>query len=174
LLTDGLPALALGLEKGDPDIMDLPPRPVREPIINRLMVVGMVVQTIAITGVVLAAYYIGRSWNSADLTLASTMAFVTLSASELMRAYTARSERVSLLRLGVFSNPVMQYAVLLSIVLLLSAVYIPFFQPAFATTPLDSRAWAVVLPLLFVPSIAAEITKAFVRLRARQRPVVPA
>nr|HID13904.1 cation-translocating P-type ATPase [Anaerolineae bacterium] len=172
LLTDGAPALALGLEKGDPDIMEQPPRPVREPIINRLMVVGMIVQTIAITAVVLTAYYTGWAWDALDLALARTMAFVTLSASELARAYTARSERASLFRLGVFSNKYMQYAVLLSIVLLLSAVYIPFLQPIFDTAPLGIREWTVVLPLLLVPAIAAEITKAVVRLRARRHAVV--
>jgi len=169
LLTDGAPALALGLEKGDPDIMEQPPRPVREPIINRPMVAGIVAQTIAITAVVLTAFYVGWGWTSSNLALAQTMAFVTLSASELARAYTARSERVSLFRLGVFSNKFMQYAVLLSIVLLLSVVYVPFLQPVFNTVPLGVREWTVVLPLLLVPSVAAEVTKAIVRLRARPR-----
>ena len=84
-----------------------------------------------------------------------------------MRAYTARSERASLFRLGVFSNKYMQYAVLLSIVLLLSVVYVPFLRPIFNTMPLGMQEWTVVLPLIFVPAIAAEMTKAVVRLRAR-------
>lgn len=167
LLTDGAPALALGLEKGDPDIMEQPPRPVREPIINRPMRLGIIVQTIAITAVVLAAYYTGWAWNPSNLSLAQTMAFVTLSASELVRAYPARSERASLFRLGVFSNKYMQYAVLASIVLLLSVVYVPFLQPVFNTVPLGVREWTVVLPLLLVPGIVAEITKAIVRLRGQ-------
>jgi Ca2+-transporting ATPase len=169
LLTDGAPALALGMEKGDPDIMEQPPRPVHEPIINRSMVVGIIVQTIAITAVVLTAYYVGWSWDSGDLALAQTMAFVTLSASELVRAYTARSERASLFRLGVFSNHVMQYAVLASIVLLLGVVYIPFLQPIFDTVPLGVREWTIVLPLLLVPGIAAEVTKAITRTHTQQR-----
>jgi Ca2+-transporting ATPase len=169
LLTDGAPALALGLEKGDPDIMEQPPRPVHEPIINRLMVAGIVVQTIAITAVVLTAFYVGWAWAPSNLALAQTMAFVTLSASELARAYTARSERVSLFRLGIFSNQYMQYAVLLSVVLLLGVVYMPFLQSVFNTVPLGVREWTVVLPLLLVPSAAAEITKAIVRLRGRPR-----
>jgi len=172
LLTDGAPALALGLEKGDPDIMQQPPRPVREPIINRSMFVGIIVQTIAITTAVLTAYYTGQAWNPSNPALAQTMAFVTLSASELVRAYTARSERASLFRLGVFSNKFMQYAVLASIVLLFSVVYIPFFQPVFKTVPLGIQEWTVVLPLMLVPSIAAEITKAVVRWRTRSRAAV--
>ena len=163
LLTDGAPALALGLEKGDPDIMEQPPRPVQEPIINRPMVIGVIVQTIAITTVVLLAFFIGLAWDPDNFALAQTMAFVTLSASELVRAYTSRSERVSLWRLGIFTNPYMQYAVLASFVLLLGAVYVPFLQPIFNTVPLGSREWSVILPLLLVPSIAAEITKAVLR-----------
>jgi Ca2+-transporting ATPase len=168
LLTDGAPALALGLEKGDPDIMDLPPRPVREPIINKLMLVGIIVQTIAITGVVLAAYYIGLQLDPVNRMLAQTMAFVTLSFSELLRAYTARSERVSVFKLGLFSNKYMQYAVLLSLVLLLAVVYIPFFQPVFKTVPLTTSEWSIILPLLLVPSIAAELTKAVINLIERK------
>jgi Ca2+-transporting ATPase len=174
LLTDGAPALALGMEKGDPDIMEQPPRHAHEPIINRRMLVGIIVQTIAITTVVLTAYYTGRAWDLSNPALAQTMAFVTLSASELVRSYTARSERASLFRLGVFSNNYMQYAVLLSIVLLFSVVYIPFLQPVFHTVPLGPREWQVVLPLLLVPGIAAEITKAVMRWRDRRRPAVAA
>jgi magnesium-transporting ATPase (P-type) len=59
LITDGAPALALGLEKGEPDIMDRPPRPVEEPVINRQMVWGIAVQTIAITAATLIAFIIG-------------------------------------------------------------------------------------------------------------------
>jgi len=163
LLTDGAPALALGLESGDPDIMDRPPRPVREPIINRLMTIGISVQTVAITGAVLGAFYIGRMWEPGNTLLAGTMAFVTLSASELMRAYTARSERVSLFRLGVFGNKYMQYAVVVSLLLLLSVIYVPFLQPIFRTVPLGTREWIVILPLLLVPSVAAEVTKLMIR-----------
>ncbi len=163
LLTDGAPALALGLEKGDPDIMEQPPRPVREPIINRPMIAGTIIQTIAITTVVLIAYYTGLAWAPQNYALARTMAFVTLSASELVRAYTARSERVSLFRLGVFSNRYMQYAVSASMALLLAAVYIPFMQPIFGTVPMGVREWSVALPLLFVPGIAAELTKVALR-----------
>ena len=175
LLTDGAPALALGLEKGDPDIMEQPPRPVKEPIVNRLMVIGILVQTLAITAVVLTAYYIGRAWEPGNPLLAKTMAFVTLSASELFRAYTARSERASLFRLGIFSNKVMQYAVLLSLVLLLGVVYIPFFNAIFNTVPMGLREWRVVLPLLLGPAVAAEITKAIIRLlRRRRQPIMAA
>ncbi len=166
LLTDGAPALALGLEKGDPDIMDQPPRPPKEPVINRPMIRGIVVQTIAITTVVLIAFLQGLRWGNGHLELAQTMAFVTLSASELLRAYTARSERYPLLRLGIFTNRTMQYAVGASLLLMLGAVYLPFLQPIFDTVPLGLREWEIVGPLLCVPAVVAEINKA---LDSRQR-----
>ncbi|MEW6403742.1 MAG: cation-translocating P-type ATPase, partial [Chloroflexota bacterium] len=136
LITDGAPALALAMEKGDPDIMDRKPRAKNEPIVNRSMGVGIVVQTIAQTSAVLSAFAVGlywhidqalpaginpilgliqHDWRGVDVQTAETMAFVTLSLCELFRAYTVRSERSSLFKIGVFSNRWMQYAVGLSI-----------------------------------------------------------
>jgi Ca2+-transporting ATPase len=161
LLTDGAPALALGLEKGDPDIMSRPPRPTREPVINREMQIGMVIQTIFITTAVLLAFRIGLSWEGVEL--AESIAFITLSVSELLRAYTSRSERFSLWGIGVFSNKYMQYAVALSLVLLGLVIYVPFLQPIFNTTSVGLREWGLMLPLIFLPSIAAEATKWFLR-----------
>jgi Ca2+-transporting ATPase len=159
LITDGAPALALGVEKGDPDTMDQPPRPAHEPIINRFMQIGIGVQTAAITSVTLIAYFVGLAAHPEAPQYAETMAFVTLSFSELLRAFTARSERYPLLRIGLFSNRTMFYAVASSLVLLLLVIYVPFLQPVFNTVPLGVAQWELVLPLLAVPAIAAEITK---------------
>jgi Ca2+-transporting ATPase len=90
------------------------------------------------------------------------MAFVTLSFSELLRAFTARSERYPLLRIGPFSNRNMNIAVLVSAALLLAAIYVPFLNNVFDTIQLGWEHWQYILPLLFVPSIAAEVTKAIV------------
>jgi Ca2+-transporting ATPase len=159
LVTDGAPALALSTEKGDPDIMQQRPRPVKEPIINRYMQVGIVIQTVAITTVTLIAYYIGRFTDPQHIEFAETMAFVTLSCSELLRAYTARSEYYPILKIGLFGNKFMNYAVLSSLVLIMLVVYIPFLQTIFNTQPLGWMQWSEILPLLIVPSAAAEITK---------------
>ena len=156
LLTDGAPALALGMEKGDPDIMEQPPRPVTEPIINRTMLIQIAVMTVVLTGAVFVSYLVGLATS---VVLAQTMAFVTLAGAELPIAYTARSERYALLRLGIFGNKWMQYAVVASIVLLLAVVYLPFLQGAFDTVPLGLEHWAVVLPMVLLPATTAEITK---------------
>jgi len=188
LLTDGAPALALAMEKGDPEIMQRKPRPPSEPIINRLMQVGIGIQTIAQTGVVLVAFVIGLLWNleagalkpagvnpflyvlqhnwrGVDVQTAETMAFVTLSLCELFRAYTVRSEKVSIFKLGVFSNKYMQYAVGLSIFLMILVVSVSFLQPIFNTHFPDLREWGVILGLALVPAVSEEVFKAYLRWR---------
>ncbi|HRU94896.1 MAG TPA: cation-translocating P-type ATPase C-terminal domain-containing protein, partial [Anaerolineae bacterium] len=158
------PALALGLEKGDPDTMTRPPRPPQEPVINREMIAGVAVQTVAIAGTVLWAYlrgsYYAEKTGQDAVMLAQTMAFVTLVLSELFRAYTSRSERYPLFKLGLFSNKWMQVAVGFSVALLLIVVFVPFFQPIFGTVPLDDlEEWLVILPLVLIPSVVAELQK---------------
>lgn len=167
LITDGAPALALATEKGDPDIMDHPPRPSSEPIINRFMQAGIAVQTVAITAATLFAYFMGLRLFPEQLEIAETMAFVTLSFSELLRAYTARSERLPVIKIGVFGNRFMNYAVIFSAILLFAVIYIPFLNPIFDTMPLGWEQWRLILPLLFVPSLAAELTKVIASRRER-------
>jgi Ca2+-transporting ATPase len=163
LVTDGAPALALGTEKGDPDIMEHPPRPADEPIINRFMIKGIVVQTIAITIATLGAFYLGggalKSSSADARILSETFAFVTLSLSELFRAFTARSEYYPLTKIGIFSSKNMNLAVLVSIILVLMVVYVPFLQVIFDTIDLRWIDWVEILPLVLIPSIAAEIMK---------------
>jgi Ca2+-transporting ATPase len=156
LITDGAPALALGVERGDPDIMQHPPRHPNEPIINKRMTIGIIAQTIAITSVTLVAYFVGLAYFPEH---AKTMAFVTLSFSELLRAFTARSENYPILKIGLFTNRAMNLGVLLSLVLLLAVVYTPFLGKIFNTVPLGWDQWQYVLPLLFIPALAAEVTK---------------
>jgi len=184
LITDGAPALALAVEKGDPDIMQQKPRAKSEPIVNRSMMVGLSVQTIAQTSAVLTAFGLGliwhleagasvignpltyllqHDWRGVDVQTAETMAFVTLSLCELFRAYTVRSERASIFQIGVFSNPYMQYAVGLSMALLLLVCSLPFLQPIFNTHFLSGREWAIVVGLAHIPATAEEITKFFLR-----------
>jgi Ca2+-transporting ATPase len=163
LVTDGAPALALGLEKGEPGIMRRPPRPTGEPVINREMQWGIVIQSVAITSAVLAAFIYGLRSFPGDLAAAQTLAFVTLTASELLRAFTSRSERYSLFSIGVFSNRWMLLAVSSSFLLLLAVLYVPFLQPFFSVMPLGLWEWLVILPLVLIPSIAAELTKLVLR-----------
>ncbi|MEJ5198132.1 MAG: cation-translocating P-type ATPase, partial [Anaerolineae bacterium] len=163
LITDGAPALALGLEKGEPDIMKRAPRHPDEPVIDPTMRLRILIQGIVDTIAVLTVFRIGLSWYPENVHHAQTMAFAVLSISELLRAYSARSEYFSVLRIGVFTNKYMQYAVLSSLAILLAIIYVPFLDPVFDTAFLGMRDWMVILPFLFVPVIAAEITKIITR-----------
>jgi Ca2+-transporting ATPase len=163
LVTDGAPALALGLEKGDPDIMDRPPRPPEEPVINREMTWRVALQGVADVVAVLGAFLLGNPFNPATLDVAESMAFITLAVSELLRAYTIRSEHHSVFSIGVFSNKYMQYAVLTSLVLLMAVVYVPFLNPIFNTHPLSLIQWLQMLPFILLPAAVVEITKTFLR-----------
>lgn len=186
LITDGAPALALAMEKGDPDIMEQKPRSKNEPIINRSMGLGIAIQTIVQTSAVLLAFGFGliwhleagaqipagmnpvaylfqHDWRGVDVQTAETMAFVTLSLCELFRAYTVRSERASILKIGIFSNKWMQYAVGLSIGLLIIVCAVPFLQPIFNTHFLSLGEWSIVIGLALMPAVAEEITKFFLR-----------
>ncbi len=190
LLTDGAPALALAMEKGDPDIMRRKPRPTNEPIINKSMGLGILIQTITQTGATLTAFCLGLlwhlqqslpaganpltylfnyDWRGVDVQTAETMAFVTLSLCELFRAYTVRSERLSIFSIGVFSNRYMQYAVGLSIGLMLLVVGLPFLQPIFNTHFMNLNEWLIVIGLALIPAVSEEITKAYLRFQDRKR-----
>ncbi len=184
LLTDGFPALALAVEKGEPQVMQRPPRPKNEPIIKKSMRIGLTIQTVCQTAVALGAFLLGLwwhpgaalppgqsplltllrfNWTGVDVQTAETMAFITLALCELFRAYTVRSERLSVFQLGLFSNRAMQPAFLVSLVVLLSVVNVPFLQPVFNTHFLAAREWMVVLGLAVIPAIVEEITKFFLR-----------
>lgn len=190
LLTDGAPALALAMEKGDAEVMVRKPRPSKEPIINGPMRLGIVIQTITQSVATLGAFALGLlwhlragtvlppgtnpllyllqyNWRGVDVQTAETMAFVTLSLCELFRAFTVRSERVSIFRLGVFSNRYMQMAVGVSLILLLLVIYVPFLQPIFNTHTMTFTEWTVVLVLSLIPAGAEEITKAYLRWREK-------
>ena len=188
LITDGAPALALAMEKGGPDIMQRKPRSKSEPIINGTMRLGILIQTIAQTSAVLIAFGLGliwhleagaavpagvsplayllqHDWRGVDVQIAETMAFVTLSLCELFRAYTVRSEYVSIFRIGPFSNRYMQLAVGISILLLLLVCILPPLQAVFNTHFLSGREWGIVLGLALIPAVAEELTKLYLRLR---------
>jgi Ca2+-transporting ATPase len=173
LVSDGAPALALGMEKGEPGIMDRPPRPVGEPLINREMLIGISVQSVVMTIAVLGSYLLsgvhtGVTMDDPMLPTWQTVAFATLTQSELIRAFTARSERISVLRLGVFSNKTMNMAVLFSIVVVIAVIYVPFLNSIFGTVPLAFVDWVWILPFALMASVAAELTKIYLRARAKK------
>ena len=163
LVTDSFPALALGREKGEPDIMKQPPRKKSESIINGSMKVNILVQSLAIFVAVFTSFVLGLTvfFKDAEVPIegARTMAFATLILAELFRAYGARSERTSVFKLGLFSNKFMNISVAGSIGLLLAVIYIPGVNGIFDNIALGFLPWIPILLLALIPFVASEVHK---------------
>jgi Ca2+-transporting ATPase len=166
LVTDAFPALALGTEKKEPGLMSDPPRNPAEPIINRGMIVNIAVQATVMTAAVLFAFWLGCVQGGGSpgadgpwLVNGRTYAFVTIISCELLRAYTARSERYTIFRIGVFSNRNMNLATILSFALLFVVMLVPAMRDVFNVNQLRFSDWDVVALIAFLPLIFGELTK---------------
>ncbi|MFO1199288.1 MAG: HAD-IC family P-type ATPase [Burkholderiaceae bacterium] len=174
LVSDGAPALALGMEKGERDTMKRPPRAPTEPVIDRDMALGIGVLGVVDAAAILTVFWLAMQRYPGHLEAAQTMAFVTLCTSELIRAFTARSERQSVFTIGLASNRWMVWAVAASFVLVLAVVYVPFLRPFFDTVPLGADDWLLMLPFFFASPAAMELLKVHFRARAARAPAAPA
>lgn len=164
LVTDSLPALALGMEPVEPGVMKQKPRDSRKSIFADGFAASMIFYGVLVGVITLAAYWLGEyvlsNPNVADGT-ANTMAFATLVFGELTRAFAVRSETRSIFSIGVFSNSAMNKAFLVSLSLQLAVLFIPFLQEIFKVQSLTGMEWLIVILLSLVPLIVSEITKAF-------------
>lgn len=163
LVTDGAPAVALGMEKGEPNIMKHPPRPPKEPVINKDMLIMILAASVSFIFAILIPYKLALSRFANNIAAAQTVAFTTLVCSELIRAYTSRSEYYSVFSIGLFSNRWMVLASLSSFILLLLAIYLPPFQVIFGTFPLNLSDWLKILPFIFITPLVSEIVKVILR-----------
>jgi len=160
LITDAFPALALGMEKKEPNIMSMPPRNPDEPIINRDMWISIAIQSTVLTVAVLASFY--YAWIQYDnVSIARTYAFVTLVVSELLRAYTTRSERYTVLKIGIFSNKSMNLATIVSLAMLLLVMLVPALERLFSLEPFHMKDWNIVFAFAILPFLSGEISKVF-------------
>lgn len=160
LVTDSFPALALGVEKGEPDIMNHPPRNTDEPILDRRMLLGVSFQSLAIAAASLLSFWWAQNtFGSEDLVIVRTVVFTTLITAELLRAYSSRSQKYTLFRIGFFSNRQMVLATLGAFALLLVVLYVPFLQDIFYTQALTLNEWKVIIPLAFIPLVVGELSK---------------
>ena len=172
LLTDGAPALALGLEPAGPDAMRRPPRPRGSGVITRRTWLG-----IAVTGLIMAAGTLfvldyalpgGYISGSGGLLRAQTMAFTTLVLFQIFNVFNARSFGRSAFA-GLFRNPWLWGALLLSLLLQVLVVYAPFLHPAFGTVPLSLQEWGLCAA---VASTVLWLREAG-RLASRAQEIVP-
>ena len=144
LVTDGAPALALGIDPADPFIMDRPPRPKNEGVITRQMWFGIlfvgVIISIGTLFILDASLPGGLIEGSGNMSYAQTMAFTTLVFFSLFNVFNARSDEQSAF-IGIFSNHWLWGAILLSVLLQIAVIYVPFLQQAFSTVPLTIGDW---------------------------------
>jgi Ca2+-transporting ATPase len=167
LVTDGLPALALGVEPVEAGTMRRPPRPQSESIFARGLWRSAIWVGLLMAGVTLAvqAFAIGQGWPW------QTMVFTTLALLQLGNALAVRSETDSFFRLGLRSNLPLTIAVVATFAIQLVLVFVPAFQPIFETVALTPVQLALVLGASTLGFVAVEVEKWVGRRRAdRQGP----
>lgn len=167
LVTDTLPALALGLEKADKDLMKHKPRKASESVFANGIGVGIIYQGILEAALTLIAYYYGHTHFSEAV--AVTMAFATLGLIQLTHAFNVRSTTKSLFTIGIFSNKYLNGAALLSGLLVLIVIIVPFMNDLFDVVQLNREQWLVVVlsAISIIPIV--EIIKLFMRSFSRTR-----
>ncbi len=160
LVTDGLPALALGLEPSSPDVMTRCPRDPREPPITRSMALKIVVLGVVMAIATLAVFVISYDENP-DALRSRTMAITTLVLLQLFFVLSVRSETESIFRERFRTNHRLYYAFLASVGILLLIIYLPPLNAAFKTVPFQLDEWALVLPFSLAGLVANEVLKFF-------------
>lgn len=161
LVTDGLPALALGVEPPEPKIMEKKPRDPKEKIINLPMSIKML-----FVGIIIMVGTLGifKAYLGFGLVYAQTMAFTTLVIFQMFRVLNLRSEEHSLFKIGICSNMKLVFAVCISIFLQLFVIYTPFMQNVFGTTALNIIDWIYIVAVSSSIMIFMEITKILKKL----------
>ncbi len=171
LVTDSLPALALGVEKVEEGTMERPPREAGESLFANGFARRLCLQGSMVGLLTLGAYFLGEYVLSdpslADQT-ANTMAFATLTLCQLFHAFDVRSEEESLFHMGILSNPAMNRAFVIGLVMQLLVLCFPPLQVIFSTVALSAAEWAVVLVLAVTPVVVCETGKALRRRREKR------
>lgn len=170
LVTDSLPALALGMEPVEKTAMTQPPRGKEEPLFSKAFSCRLAWQGALVGGITLLAYGLGFHLTG-TFAVANTMAFATLTFSQLFHAFDVRSEDTPLFRLGVLSNKAMNKAFLAGAALQAAVLLAPPLQGAFSVVPLALEQWGMVLALALTPLVVCEAAKL---LRPKGRKKSPA
>jgi len=179
LITDTLPAVALGMDPGDPDIMDQPPRNPGEGFfaqgaLLRILTGGLLIGTLTLGGYWLGYFTHGYRPFDGEIPqevqrYARSMAFMTIVSCQLFYALSFRHQIRSLFSIGIFSNKYLIWAIVLGFGLQLLVMGIPILQNAFRLEMLDATSWAYVLGLGLIPLILSEVIKGFERFRNKKK-----
>ena len=183
LITDCFPALALGIEPGEKDVMHQKPRAKNEGIFAGGLGFDLVYQGILVTILTLAAYFIGYVTSGGELTIAAladaslfadakacgiTMAFLTMSMAEIFHSYNMRSQRHSIFTLGTH-NFVLFGAMIAALALTTAVIEIPFLADMFDFAPLDFEHYAIALGLSIIVIPVVELVKLIQRTVAKKK-----
>lgn len=180
LITDTLPALALGVDPGDPSVMEEKPRSPKDSLFARGAGANVIFNGLLIGILTLIAFVVGaRTYSGTTglfpifpeniseeaLTHAQTMAFVVLSVSQLVHSLNMRSDKKSIFQVGFFTNKFLIAAILFGIFLQEVVITVPFLASVFKVYDLNMKDWGFVGLLSLVPLILNEIVKIFIRAR---------
>jgi P-type Ca2+ transporter type 2C len=161
LATDGLPAIALGVDTPDDDIMNDKPRTRDESIFSRGLSHKIIIRGSLIGLCTLMTFKIGEFYNM-DLNTCRTLTLCTLILSQLIHVFECRSEKHSIFQINLFSNMYLFGAVSASIAMLLSIIYLPFMQSIFHTVALNLGQWCIIV---FFSSIISMINSLYLYFR---------
>jgi len=162
LITDSLPALALGLEKNDADIMERKPRDPKKSMFTDGLGFRIIFQGLVLTAISLAVFYYG--FNKYGLDEARTMIFAVLGLSQLTHLLNVRSAKATMFTKQLFTNRYLWGAIAISVFLQLIVILLPVMRPVFGVTGLNKEEWWMISIAAFAPILIVEIRKLLGRL----------
>ncbi|MBQ3061589.1 MAG: cation-translocating P-type ATPase [Lachnospiraceae bacterium] len=155
LLTDSLPAIAIGMESSDSSLLDEKPRKTSQGIITKDFIGKILIQGGIIAVATMTAYYIGLETSPA---MATTMAFITLTLSRLFHGFNCRGDK-SIFKLGLFSNKTSIYAFLCGVAFLALVMFVPFLSKVFAVETISLCKMGIMAGLAFAPTVLIQTYK---------------
>ena len=167
LITDSFPALSLGVDPGDHDVMDSKPRSPKESLFSGIGGKLLIVNGVLIGVITLVAFKVGERLYPGSLMHAQTMSFVVLSVSQLFYSLAMRNETKSLFQVGVFKNKWLIGSIVFGIGLQFIIITVPVLASIFKVYALTLSDWGLVIGLSLVPFLINEIIKIFLRMKKK-------
>lgn len=155
LLTDSLPAIAIGMEPAGKGLLNVPPRNPKEPLLNKRLFSEILLEGLIIGVCTMGAYFVGRGVSNG---LATTMAFATLTLARLFHGFNCRGEE-NIFKLKLTENKYSVYAFLVGVLLLAGALFVPFLERLFSVAPMSGVHALIILGLAFLPTLLIQIVK---------------
>lgn len=167
LVTDSLPAIALGMEPVEKDIMNHPPKPKSEGIFAHGLGVRVVLQGVMFAALALCGFVIGGGLEPATVAQGRTMAFMVLAFSQVLQSFNMRSE-LSLFKIGPFTNKNLNLAALVSMLMVAFVLFVPGVNSAFGLVMLEPVKYLIAVGLILVPIVIMEASKAVGLIKHRR------